>query len=202
MAITAVFVLSLLCLVETFSDYNQWRTLSVNQRCMQVPTIGTNRVIQEAVALVVGSVPRRIVPKLDHFHWLLFFNNQWKWRNLGTILRGPDPTISTTASSTDLFLTWLALRTAMKKSSGERSAADGQRCDRLSRVSRWLELRTETSLQVAYWADPDTEPMQSFQVSRFCGRSPDFLYNRVKISRFGMKISRFIKKASHLYNTK
>ena len=41
---------------------------------------------QGAVALTVWSVPRRIVPKLRHFHWLLKMNYQWKWRNLGTIL--------------------------------------------------------------------------------------------------------------------
>ena len=34
---------------------------------------------------MVGSVTRRIVPKLQ-------------WRNLGTILRGIDPTVSATAS--------------------------------------------------------------------------------------------------------
>ena len=49
------------------------------------------------VALTVGSVPRRIGPKLRQFDWLFIFNNQWKWRNLGTILRGTDPTISATA---------------------------------------------------------------------------------------------------------
>ena len=52
---------------------------------------------QGAVALTVGSVPRRIVPKLRHFHRLLKMNNQLKWRNLGTILRGTDPTVSATA---------------------------------------------------------------------------------------------------------
>ena len=29
-----------------------------------------------AVALTIGSAPRRIVPKLRHFHWLLKMNNQ------------------------------------------------------------------------------------------------------------------------------
>ena len=29
-----------------------------------------------AVALTVESVPRRIVPELRHFHWLLKMNNQ------------------------------------------------------------------------------------------------------------------------------
>ena len=29
-----------------------------------------------AVALTVGSAPRRIVPELRHFHWLLKMNNQ------------------------------------------------------------------------------------------------------------------------------
>ena len=28
-----------------------------------------------AVALMVGLVPRRIVPELSHFHWLLKINN-------------------------------------------------------------------------------------------------------------------------------
>ena len=52
---------------------------------------------QGAVALTVGSVPRRIVPKLlRHFHRLSKINNQWKLRNLGTILRGTDPTGSET----------------------------------------------------------------------------------------------------------
>ena len=47
------------------------------------------------------------------------------------------------------------------------------------------------------------ECVQSFQVSRFGGTSLDFLYNNdnLPISRFGMKISRFIKKATHLYET-
>ena len=49
------------------------------------------------VALTIGSVPRRIVPKLRQFQWLLIFNNQLKWRNLGTILRGADPTVSAAA---------------------------------------------------------------------------------------------------------
>ena len=47
--------------------------------------------------LTVGSVPRtmtRIVPKLRHFHWLLKMNNQLNLRNLGTILRASDPTVS------------------------------------------------------------------------------------------------------------
>ena len=38
----------------------------------------------------VGSVIRRIVSKSRHFHWLLKMNN----RNLGTIIRGTDPTVS------------------------------------------------------------------------------------------------------------
>ena len=29
-----------------------------------------------AVALTVGSVPRRVVPELRHFNWLLKINNQ------------------------------------------------------------------------------------------------------------------------------
>ena len=31
---------------------------------------------QGPFALTVGSVPRRIVPELRHFHWLLKMNNQ------------------------------------------------------------------------------------------------------------------------------
>ena len=31
---------------------------------------------QGAVALTVGSVPRMVVPKLRHFHWLLKINNR------------------------------------------------------------------------------------------------------------------------------
>ena len=37
--------------------------------------VGHNDVQQWAVALMVGSVPRRIVPKLCHFHWLLKIDN-------------------------------------------------------------------------------------------------------------------------------
>ena len=46
--------------------------------------------------------------------------------------------------------------------------------------------------------------VQSFQVSRFGGRSPDFLHNNenLPISRFEMKISRFIEKTKHLYSTR
>ena len=51
---------------------------------------------QGAVALTIGSVPR-IIPKLRLFHWLLKMNNQCNLRHLGTILRGPDPTVSATA---------------------------------------------------------------------------------------------------------
>ena len=54
--------------------------------------------IQEAVA---PTVPRRIVPKLRHFHWLLKMNNQRNCRNLGTTLRGTDPTVSATAPRAD-----------------------------------------------------------------------------------------------------
>ena len=50
-----------------------------------------------AVALTVGSVPRRIFPKLRHFRWLLKMNNQLTLRNLRTILHGTDPTVSATA---------------------------------------------------------------------------------------------------------
>ena len=49
------------------------------------------------VALTVGSVPSRIVPKWRQFDWLFLFNNQRKWRHLGTILRGTDPTVSAPA---------------------------------------------------------------------------------------------------------
>ena len=31
---------------------------------------------------MVGSVPRRIVPELRNFNWLLKINNQLNWRNL------------------------------------------------------------------------------------------------------------------------
>ena len=47
--------------------------------------------------LEVGLVPRRIVPKLCHFQWLLKMNLLSNWRNLGPILRGTDPTVSATA---------------------------------------------------------------------------------------------------------
>ena len=36
----------------------------------------TTVTFQGAVALTVGSVPRRIVPNLRHFHWFLKMNNQ------------------------------------------------------------------------------------------------------------------------------
>ena len=49
---------------------------------------------QGAVALTVGSVPCRIVPKLRRCHWFFIFNNQWKRCNLATILRGTDATVS------------------------------------------------------------------------------------------------------------
>ena len=59
----------------------------------------THEVDLGAVALTVGSVPRRIVPELRHFHWLLKMNNQSNWRsNTKTILRGTDPTASATAT--------------------------------------------------------------------------------------------------------
>ena len=47
--------------------------------------------------MVVGLVPRRIVPELRHFHWLLKMNNQSNWRHSKTVLRGTDPTVSATA---------------------------------------------------------------------------------------------------------
>ena len=50
-----------------------------------------------AVALKVGSAPRRNVPKVRQFNLLFIFNNQWNWRNLATTLRGTDPTVSATA---------------------------------------------------------------------------------------------------------
>ena len=40
----------------------------------------------------------RIVTKLRHFHCLLKINNQLNLRNLGTILRGTDPTINATTA--------------------------------------------------------------------------------------------------------
>ena len=52
---------------------------------------------QGDVALTVGLVPHRIVPKLRHLHWLLKMNNQFNWHNLGTMLCGTDPTVSATA---------------------------------------------------------------------------------------------------------
>ena len=52
---------------------------------------------QGAVALTIGSVPRRTVFELRQFDWLFIFNNQWKSRHSGTILRGTDPTVSATA---------------------------------------------------------------------------------------------------------
>ena len=50
-----------------------------------------------AVVLTIGSVPRRTVFELRQFFWLFIFNDRWKWRNSGTILRGTDPTVSATA---------------------------------------------------------------------------------------------------------
>ena len=47
-----------------------------------------------AVALTVGSVPRRIVPELRHCHWLLKMNNQSNSCTSKTILCGTDPTVS------------------------------------------------------------------------------------------------------------
>ena len=49
---------------------------------------------QGAVALTIGSVPRRTVFEWHQFYWLFIFNNQWKWRHSGRILRGTDPTVS------------------------------------------------------------------------------------------------------------
>ena len=57
----------------------------------------SNNVNQGAVALTIGSVPRRTVFELRQFDCLFIFNNQWKLRNSGTILRGTNPTVSATA---------------------------------------------------------------------------------------------------------
>ena len=54
---------------------------------------------QGAVALTIGSVRRRIVPKVRHFHWLLKMNAQLNRLNLGTILYGTYRTVSATAPS-------------------------------------------------------------------------------------------------------
>ena len=51
-----------------------------------------------AIALTIWWVARRIVFELRQFDWLFIFNNQLKWRNSGTILRGTDPTVNATAS--------------------------------------------------------------------------------------------------------
>ena len=67
-----------------------------------------------AIALTVGSVPRTIVPKLGHFHWLLKMNNQLNWHNLGTILRGTDPTVSATAPWCQQHLVLLNYSTAVR----------------------------------------------------------------------------------------
>ena len=57
----------------------------------------SNNVNQGAVALTIGSVPRRTVFEWRQFDWLFIFNNQWKLRHSGTILRGTNPTVSATA---------------------------------------------------------------------------------------------------------
>ena len=57
---------------------------------------------QGAVALTVGSVPRRTVPELRHFHCWLKMNNQSNLRTFlrqKIVLRGTDPTVSATAPS-------------------------------------------------------------------------------------------------------
>ena len=56
-----------------------------------------DNVFQGAVTLMVGSVPHRIVPKLRHCLCLLKMDNQWNWRNLGTILCWTDPIVSAMA---------------------------------------------------------------------------------------------------------
>ena len=62
--------------------------------------------MQGAVALTIGSVPRRTILELRQFDWLFIFNNQWKWRNSGMILRGTNPTISATAPWTLYVIHW------------------------------------------------------------------------------------------------
>ena len=73
-----------LAIIEKLHNHSQWK--NNNERLKYE--------VQGAVALMVGSVPRRIVFKLRQSNWSLIFNNQWKWRNLGTILRGTDSTDS------------------------------------------------------------------------------------------------------------
>ena len=64
---------------------------------IKVPQSNMSQKYQGAVALTVGSVPRRIVPELRHFHWLLKMNNRSNRRNSKTVLRGTDPIVSATA---------------------------------------------------------------------------------------------------------
>ena len=54
-------------------------------------------------AVALGSVPRRIVPELRHFHWPLKMNNQSNSRNSKTVLRGTDPIASATAPYLRLY---------------------------------------------------------------------------------------------------
>ena len=54
-------------------------------------------ILQGAVALTVGSVPRKTVLELRNFHWLLKMNNQSDWRDSKTVLRGTDPIVGATA---------------------------------------------------------------------------------------------------------
>ena len=51
---------------DTLQDNKTWSSTAYT----------THADILGAVALTVGSVPRRIIPELRHFHWLLKMNNQ------------------------------------------------------------------------------------------------------------------------------
>ena len=70
-------------------------------------------------------------------------------------------------------------------------------------VSKVVEISAYASVleNVTWWQTFERKTsLQSFQVSRFGGRSPDFWYSKynLPISRFGMKISRFITRDSRL----
>ena len=60
-----------------------------------------------AIALTIGSVPRRTVSEWRQFDRLFIFDNRWKWRNSGSILRGTDPTVSANGPQT---LNWIFSR--------------------------------------------------------------------------------------------
>ena len=58
--------------------------------CLDLSLLSSQVNIVEG-AVTMGSVPRRTVFELRQFDWLFIFDNQWKWRNSGTIVRGTDP---------------------------------------------------------------------------------------------------------------